>query len=180
MRGGRGAGVGSISSVMGDAFDILGLPVRMDLQPDQVERAYLRRAAGAHPDAAGAGDDSASAELNAARSDLIDPETRANLVLARLGGPNKEQDRSLPEGFLAFIMERREALDECLASGDRAGRAEFEAWVRAERARYASELAAVLGDTPDEDARRGARRLLNAWRYIERFAEQLRGASDPA
>src|SRR5262249_24085423 len=101
-----------------DAFDILGIVPRFDLAPGEVQRAYLARASAAHPDRAGrgGGDGGGEAEegasaLNGARADLEDPERRAAVLLKRLGGPAKEQDRSLPDGFLMEMMEVREAME---------------------------------------------------------------------
>ena len=173
---------------MPDAFDTLGLPARFDLTPAQIQRAYLARTARLHPDAGAGGDgeeDAAevarrSAELNGARAAIEHLETRANLLLARLGGPSKEADRALPAGFLMEIMETREQVEAARASGDAAELERWRAWARDERARYAAEAGRLLdaGNSPENLA--GVRRHLNAWRYIERLIEQLDPEYDPA
>jgi molecular chaperone HscB len=167
-----------------DPFAILGLPRRFDLDRDAIERAYLARAAAVHPDLLGApedtpGDDTdpASVELNRARQDLGDPETRASVLLALLGGPAKEQDRSLPDGFLAEMMDVREAMEAAKAGGDAPAIARWEAWAADQRAvhmRTVGDLFAGLdAAAPNPATMTAIRTRLNAWRYIERMLEQL-------
>lgn len=170
-----------------DPFAIFGLPRRFDLDPMQVQRAYLARAAMAHPDLSpggggetGLGSGSGALDpssLNRAKAVLDDPEQRADALLLLLGGPPREADRSLPDGFLVEIMDIRERLDEAVASRDRAAAAELEAWAGQRRAghiRAAAELFGALPQPPTADALRAIRRELNAWRYIERMLEQVR------
>ncbi|MBX3404469.1 MAG: hypothetical protein KF699_13745 [Phycisphaeraceae bacterium] len=173
-----------------DPFAILGLPRRFDLDPMQVQRAYLARAAMAHPDLlpgggggdVGPGSGSSAMDpsaLNRAKSVLDDPEQRADALLLLLGGPPREADRSLPDGFLVEIMDIRERLDAAVASRDTAVAAELEAWAAQRRAghiRAAAELFGALPRPPSADALRAIRRELNAWRYIERMLEQVRDA----
>lgn len=132
-----------------------------------VNRAYLARSAALHPDRA-AGDADAPrrmAELNEAKRVIEDPERRANALLARLGGPSKEQDRSLPDGFLMEMMEVRERME---AEGA-AARGTWEAWAKERRREAVEEVGAMF-----REGRLGeVRRRLNAWRYIERMMEQL-------
>lgn len=168
-----------------DPFSILGLPRRFDLDAAAVQRAYLARAAMAHPDLTsvelaegGAGAPDAAA-LNRAKAVLDDPEQRADALLTLLGGPTREADRTLPDGFLTEIMDIRERLDEAVASRDAAAAAELEAWAgrrRAAHVRAAGEMFAALPERPTPDALRAIRRELNAWRYIERMLEQVRDA----
>lgn len=170
---------------MADPFDILGLAPRFDLGEGEIRRAYLARAAQVHPDTAGGEEDAEalSAELNRAKRTLEDPERRANALLARLGGPAKEEDRSLPSGFLMEMMEVRERMEEAVASGDPARRTEMEAWAAARREAHASRVKALFekagGDAP-ADVLRAIRTELNAWRYVERMIEQLDPSYDPS
>ncbi len=165
--------------VTADAFDLLGLPAAFDLDPADLQRAYLERAARVHPDLAGGGDDQAareSARLNEARRVLGDPELRASALLARLGGPAKEQEKSLPPGFLAAIMETREEVEGALASGDSAARARWESWAAARRSEHIESVGRLfrgLGTPTAPQALRAIRVELNAWRYTERLIEQL-------
>ena len=161
-----------------DPFTLLGLPRRFDLDNTAVERAFLARAAQAHPDAAG--DDDAMADLTAARQTLANPERRANALLALLGGPNKEADRSLPDGFLMDIMETRQQIEAEL--GDSEARERWTAWAEGQRSAYIERVGAqfaALGDPPEASELAAVRTTLNAWRYIERLVEQLDPDYDP-
>ena len=83
----------------------MGLARRFDITAAEIRRAYLQRAAAVHPDLAGDDAGEAAAALNRAKMVLENPERRANALLALLGGPAKEQDKSLPPGFLMEMMD---------------------------------------------------------------------------
>lgn len=187
---------GTHSAGEADAFATLGLPRRFDLAPADVQRAYLARVTQMHPDAIGSellddlGDAANTmAELNRAKAILESDEARANLLLSLLGGPAKEVDKSLPDGFLMEIMEIREQVDAALASqgpAQSAERVKWRQWALAQRADYlkaTTELFQRLetASPPERDrVARDLRRHLNAWRYIERMIEQLDETYDPA
>lgn len=164
-----------------DAFEVLGLVPRFEIDPVELQAAYLTRARLVHPDHAGEGGDHGSADgpiaaLNAARAQLADPERRANVLLARLGGPAPEADRSLPAGFLASIMEAREELASAQARGDTPATERWVHWAEARRSEHAARVGMLLATAaPSQAVLRDARRELNAWRYIERMIEQLDG-----
>lgn len=160
---------------MPDAFTTLGLEPRFDVTGEAVERAYLRRAAAVHPDR-GDDDGVAAAELNLAREVLANPESRANALLARLGGPGAGQDKSLPSEFLVEMMEVREAIE--AARSDAAESARWVRWADERRAEYVARLTGLFAASPPVLAE--IRRELNAWRYIERLIEQLDPSYDPA
>src|SRR5262245_27211412 len=110
------------------------------------------RAAAVHPDLAADEEADRAAGLNKARATLEDPERRAGALLARLGGPGKSEDKSLPAGFLMSIMETREAVEEALGSKDPSARARWEAWAqeqRGEHQRRVASLFAAVGDSRD-------------------------------
>ena len=169
-----------------DPFATLGVPRSFALEPAMLQRAYLRASAKRHPDLAGdlAGDESInSAAINAARDLLADPERRAGVLLALLGGPGAGEDASLPDGFLMEILEVREEVES--ARGDATATAEWESWADARRAEYiervGSMFESVEGDaSADAQELRAIRQELNAWRYIERLIEQLDPDYDPA
>jgi molecular chaperone HscB len=163
-----------------DPFAALGLPARFDLENGVIERAFLARAAAVHPDMVGDDEEAAvqSARLNRARAVLLDPEQRANALLRVLGGPSKEEDKSLPDGFLMEIMEVREAVEQAVGSGSEEERERWQSWARQQRAEYAAKVEALLVE-PSPDNLRAARQELNAWRYIERLIEQLDPRYDP-
>jgi molecular chaperone HscB len=162
---------------MADAFDILGLPPRFDLQPDQLQRAYLSRVAALHPDHSGLTEDGATEEearaaaLNEARAVLADPLQRAEVLMRRLGGPGVGDDRSLPAGFLAEMLEWREQLEEEQPL-DAARAAEWRARAGARREALSETLRGAFA-RGDAEALGTARRAMNQWRYIDRLLEQL-------
>lgn len=159
-------------------FEQLGLPARFDLSPAEISRAYLSKIGAAHPDLAPSDDtDEPAAKLNHARTVLANPELRADALLLALGGPAKETDRTLPPGFLASIMERREEIEAALASGGGAARETWQQWAGAARAEYQSRVGSMFRDGAPLA---NIRRELNAWRYIERLIEQLDPHYDPA
>ncbi|MEM8756641.1 MAG: iron-sulfur cluster co-chaperone HscB C-terminal domain-containing protein [Planctomycetota bacterium] len=150
-------------------FATLGLPERFDLSRTAIERASLTRLAGVHPDRS-QDDARRAAEINDARRRLLDPEQRANAVLAAIGGPSAAESKQLPDGFLASIMTARMQLEEDADSGDPARIGRWHRWAEEERQAYINRAAAAFeqGEDPGE-----IRAMLNAWRYIERLREQL-------
>ena len=166
-----------------DPFDTLGLEPRFDLDPAILQRAWLRRSASLHPDAlAGTGStadserEAPSAQLNVARQILENPESRADALLRRLGGPTREQERSLPAGFLAEIMGIREEIEAAAAARDPAQMQRWETWAAERRDQLMGVIAGkfrAVGAAPDPGALRAIRIELNVWRYIERLVEQL-------
>lgn len=163
-----------------DPYDILGLEPAFDIDTAALQRAYLERSAAIHPDHAGEGSGDAAAALNEARRTLDDPEQRAEALLRRLGGPGRDQDRSLPPGFLQEIMALREQIEEELASGDPARADHWDRWARQRRRGHIAEVARLFREYLGAADGRGdpsllaaVRRELNVWRYTERLLEQI-------
>ncbi len=180
---------GSVSGVARNPFQVLGLPARMDLSRATIERAYLARAAGVHPDARraeAAGEvvgapgetaEDASSELNAARRTLGDPLLRAEALLALVGGPDAAGgagSKSLPPGFLVEFMPVREEAEEAIAAGDAGSVERLRAWAKGEREAYVRRVGGLFASEPVPAGE--IRTTLNAWRYIERLLERLAGA----
>lgn len=172
----------------GDPFNLLGLPPSFDLDADLLQRRFLSRAAALHPDLAGAGSppdepdsaDQRAAALNDARATLADPEKRAIALLALLGGPAADQDKSLPPGFLIEMMEVREQVERAVGARDPALMRTWQDWARDRRAEFIAAVAALFRDAlaakdPSHAELTQIRQHLNAWRYIERLREQLGG-----
>ncbi len=166
-----------------DAFAVLGLPRLFDVDPRALQQAYLRRSAALHPDRvqdplAQAEAQREAARLNDARAVLADDEQRANLLLSLVGGPAKEQDKSLPDGFLVQMMLVRQEMEAALAADDAGERQRLEQWAIRQRQAHidAVRKGFAPGSTPDLQRLAVIRRELNAWRYIERMIEQLRDA----
>lgn len=164
-----------------DAFDILELAPAFDLDRATIDRAFLARAVSVHPDLAGgeAEAEAISAQLNDAKRALLDPETRANVLLARLGGPPADKEKSLPPSLLMEVMEAREGVDAARASGDSAELARWITWAVEGResivktCRQLFERALAVGTSPETKLLREIRVQLNAWRSYERMIEQM-------
>jgi molecular chaperone HscB len=166
-----------------DPFSRLGLPHRFDLDPADVQRAHLRLVAKLHPDRIAdpverAAAQNRTAALNEARDVLLNAERRANRLLVLLGGPAKEDDTSLPDGFLMEMMEIRQQIEEVIACGDAQQHAHWTQWARQQRDEYTARVAELFASITHESQPDGAtlaaiREQLNAWRYIERLIEQL-------
>jgi len=162
----------------GDPFGVLGIEPGFDVRPEVVERSWLRLAGELHPDRAADSDEAVAklARINEARAVLLDAEQRANALLARLGGASKEGDRSLPDGFLAEMMEVRESAEEARTSGDQVAWDAFRTWADARRQAHVASVGSLFaqyGEASDERILKSIRMELNAWRYIERMLEQL-------
>lgn len=172
-----------------NAFEVLGLEARFDVDRAAVHRAYLARAASLHPDRGveewGEGaDDRGIARLNRARAALDDAEKRAHELLgvlsARYGVWLSDADRrALPPGFLTEMLEAREQMESDLSSGDKAMRQRWESWAREKRAGHEASVGAKFREIAAEGKRVTAESLraiqleLNAWRYVERMIEQI-------
>ncbi|UCD76535.1 MAG: DnaJ domain-containing protein [Phycisphaerales bacterium] len=167
-----------------DPFELLGLERRFDIDRAALQAAYLKRSAQLHPDRFPDPIDQAEAAakaacLNTARDVLADDERRADVLLRLLGGPTREEDKSLPDGFLMDIMEARQEMEDAVGSGDPAQRKRVEDWVHQQRSGFLDSVGRLFGKVAtnaDAQTLAGIRVQLNAWRYIERMIEQL----DPA
>jgi curved DNA-binding protein CbpA len=165
-----------------DHFAVFGLARSMSLDAADLERRFSVLARETHPDLVG--DDAAaqiealelSSRVNEAHRVLTDEESRADYLLVLLGGKTREQDKSLPDGFLPIIMITREELAEAQLEGDAAKVAEIEADARAQRTARLREIARHLPPAtpaPGPEDLRLARMELNALRYYQRLLEQL-------
>ena len=163
-----------------DPFQALGLTPTFDLDPAQVERAYLARVASAHPDL-GLGSDAQSddaqadeaARLNDARRSLLDPESRASTLLRHFGYTG--EDKSLPDGFLMEIMEVRMEFEQALMDEDAEQIAQWRRWADERRKEWIETIAALFREhsaSGDQALLARIKQSLNAWRYIERMIEQ--------
>lgn len=164
-----------------DPFEALGVEPRFDLELGNLRKRWLALAARLHPDIAPDPEEAGRtlARASAAHARLTNPESRADALLVRLGGPTKEQCNDLPAGFLMEIMEVREELEDAVAEGDDATIERLREWAAEQRGGYEAELGQMFAaletesvSGPDAEALRAIRERLNAWRYIERMIEQ--------
>ncbi|MCB9846347.1 MAG: hypothetical protein H6811_10235 [Phycisphaeraceae bacterium] len=165
-----------------DAFDLLGLPARFDLDSRRVEQAYLDRVAHVHPDASIHGQDQTYPDtsiLNRARSDLLNPERRAQILLSRHAGGPEEDPRGLPEGLLPKMMSINLQLEEAIDAGDSARVRETRSWAETRQAQCLEEITRcfeVLAAGNDATPIRTIRVELNVLRYVVRLLERLESA----
>ena len=163
-----------------DPFEILGIQPRFVIDPADVRRRVIRRAAKLHPDRApdpvtAAEQARELARVNEAASEVLDDIVRAEHLLSRLGGPGPSDDRTLPDGFLESMLSTRMELEEAVASGDDAGRRRLADWAREEWDARKAAVAAILDreGSFDTDELVLVRREINRWRYSQRMLEQL-------
>jgi len=100
-----------------DAFGLLGLPARFDLDPKLIEQAFFDKSKELHPDrfaSAPAAERvvalSRSRALNDAYQQIKKPVPRAEYLLTRAGVAIGENERIADTAFLMEILEMREEL----------------------------------------------------------------------
>jgi len=172
-------------------FERLGLPVRFDVDPAEVERGYLARSRALHPDFHGQTTDAeqrASLEMTAALNEsyavLRDPFRRAEYLLSLSGGPSAAEFKEMAPAFLEEMLDLRLEIEELRQAGgaDSPGRLEMEARLTRRNIALLDDLSrhfvrlAKLG--PDDAQRRSVlldvRRTLNAAKYIQGLLRDLR------
>jgi len=162
-------------------FDILGLPLRFDLDPQDIERRYRDLQRAVHPDRhTNAAPSTRRAALSGAVSvseayrTLRDDVSRAEALLSALGHPaNPETAKPEPE-LLMEMMELRESLQEARVAGDARRVDGLRSRVAAERDTTLAELtqqfvAVELGH---------AAALVSRLRYYRRFLDEVAGFED--
>jgi molecular chaperone HscB len=174
----------------GDAFGLLGLAPRFDIEPAQLERAFFERTKELHPDrfatapvAERVAALSRSRALNDAYQLLKRDASRAEYLLGREGltiGDNERIDPAL----VMELLDEREVLSEARQRGDTAEIERLCASMR-QRRRGALELVATLFRAADGlagDARAtqlgDIKRQLILLRYVERYLEECDAALD--
>ncbi len=162
-----------------DHFAMFNLPRQFSIDPAAFLAKYLDLTRATHPDFAGADAEAQmtamelSARVNDAYKVLNNPEERANYLLDLLGGPGKEEDKSLPKGFLEQMLMVREEMEEAQASNDSATLKTMEAEARARRKKHLARIEELFTQSDALETRRTIRLELNALRYIERMLEQI-------
>ncbi len=159
-----------------NAFRILGLPERFDLDAGSIEENWRRAIALVHPDRFA---DKSAAErrvaeqwagrINEAREALIDPVRRAQMLLAAAGvDVGAESDTRMPPDFLLEQMSWREELEEGCGEPERL--AQLAGRVEASRSALIEELTQAIDCRRDwESARNAVRRLM----FVEKFRREL-------
>lgn len=177
-----------------DAFAVLGLPARYDLDPAELERAFFERSKELHPDrfaAAPAAERVAALSraraLNDAYALLKRDASRAEYLLAREGVTIGDNERIDPE-LVMELLEEREQLAEARQRGDLREVERMAASMRTRRRAALDQvksLFAELGAGPGASpgAARAAllaqlKRQLILLRYVARYLEECDAALD--
>lgn len=179
-----------------DPFAVFGLPVAYPLDAAALRKRLLRLSRHLHPDFHGGADAATrelaahhSAELNAAHDTLGDDASRADHLVRRLGGPDEQKERAMPQAFLLEVLEWNEALEAARpaapGSPERAALAALRTDLDAQRRAQMNAIARALDPLPaaGAPALTDVRRALNAVRYIDRatgeIAELSLGVTSP-
>jgi molecular chaperone HscB len=174
---------------MTNPFQALSLPASFDVDLSLAHQRYIAASAANHPDRFTDPLDQAdaaerSALINDAYRTIKDPASRAEALLALLGGPAKESDKSLPPDLLMEMMEAREGLDEAKDTGDQSQINKWRDWATQRHAVHLSRIAELFGQLqppgqpqdatqPASQATLKAVRVeLNALRYFERMIQE--------
>jgi molecular chaperone HscB len=161
-------------------FELLGLPARFDLDPSLIERAFFDRSKELHPDrfaSAPAAERvaalSRSRALNDAYMTLKKPVGRAEYLLERAGVTIGDNERLEPE-MIMQVLELREELSEARANKDLAAVERLQGQMKQRREQALNELGELFAANDTT----GAKRVLIALRYIDRYLEECDAALD--
>ncbi len=163
-----------------DAFELLGLPARFDLDAAVIERAFFDRSKDLHPDrfaSAPAAERvaalSKSRALNDAYAVLKKPVGRAEYLLERHGVTIGDNERLDPAQIMA-VMEAREELAEARRGDDRPKLEQLQTAMQARRSLALGTLQNLFA-TNDMA---GVKSVLISLRYIDRYLEECDAALD--
>ena len=163
-----------------DAFGLLGLPARFDLDPGVIEAAFFERQKQLHPDkhaSAPAAERvailSRSRALNDAYQTLKKPTSRAEYLLEREGVTIGDNERIDP-AIVMRVLEAREELAEARAAGERGKVEDLRAAMQDRRASAIAELSEHF----TAHALPEVKRVLIGLRYIDRYLEECDAALD--
>jgi len=168
---------------MQDPFQTLGLPRRYDLSEADLHTKFIHLSSSTHPDrytdpVEQADAAERAAEINQAYAILKDAEQRADALLSLLGGPGKDQDKSLPPDLLMEMMETRERMEEAITHNDQPELDKLRAWAQDQRDAHLHKVAGLFRQCAEnlpEDAGKTIRVELNSLRYIQRMLDQMPG-----
>jgi molecular chaperone HscB len=164
-----------------DYFSLFGLPARYHCDARKLDAAYRRLQGEVHPDRFAASSEAqrrlalqASARVNEAYRALSDPVERA-LHLLSLHGIQalSETDTALPQDFLEYQLERREAIEAAAHRHDARGLNALLTDVREE----SDELEHMLGDELDgARALEAARMTVRKLKFLSKLAADIDAA----
>jgi molecular chaperone HscB len=160
-----------------DAFDILGLEPRYDLDPALLAERHRALSLALHPDRLAGRPASErrlslerSIEVNAAHRALRDPIERARILARRLGIPDEGEAANDLE-FLERTMEQREALSDAVFARDQARILDLARRARADEAGILLGLRALFAAAEPGRSGPTLADLLSQLRFTRRFVE---------
>jgi molecular chaperone HscB len=164
-----------------DAFGLLGLPARFDLDARAIEQAFFDKSKDLHPDrfaSAPAAERvaalSRSRALNDAYQQIKKPVGRAEYLLARAGVKIGENERIADAAFLMQILELREELAEARAAKRTSEVEKLCAEMKKRRADVIGSLAPLF----DQQDLAAIKQQLIVLRYLDRYLEECDAALD--
>jgi molecular chaperone HscB len=163
-----------------DAFELLGLPARFDLDAQVIERAFFERSKELHPDryaSAPAAERvaalSKSRALNDAYLVLKKPVGRAEYLLERHGVTIGDNERLDPAEIMK-VLEAREELAEARQADDTAKLELLQSQMQNRRTQALLELDGLFAASDWV----GVKRVVISLRYIDRYLEECDAALD--
>jgi len=163
-----------------DAFALLGLPARFDLDAGAIEAAFFERTKDLHPDrfaTAPAAERvaalSRSRALNDAYQTVKKPVPRAEYLLARAGVKIGDNEQLAPE-FLMDVLELREELAEARVAGRTPEVERLRAAMAARRRAAVDRLPELF----DREELAEIKQQLIVLRYLDRYLEECDAALD--
>lgn len=166
---------------MDNPFELLGLPLRFDLDSNDIERSYRELQRIVHPDRQARpapGEQRAAivsaVDVSEAYRTVRDDVLRAEALLRVLGRQIGPDTTTSQPGLLMEMMDLRESLQEARVAGDAARVDGLRARVVAERNTTLAELTLAFASS-DLDR---ATALVGRLRYYRRFLEAVAGFED--
>ena len=167
-----------------DLFEVMGIAIDFEINSEELEERYLRLSLQLHPDFFGAApeeekrtSEKASAILNTAYNTIREPTSRAGYLLFLFSKERKQNERSLPDGFLQEIFILQESLDELLESSDSFALKKMNEDLLARHKdieSYYAPLFRKFKDLPEDfNILQNLQTHLNAARYLRRLLDRI-------
>ncbi len=170
--------VGLVSMAQINPFELFGLPVRFEIDLDDLKNRYLAAQAKVHPDKfAGASDAEKrvaqqwSTLINDSYKRLTQDGARGRLICEILGVPiNENSSEGISEEFLMEQLERREAISLAKESSDNAELTSLKCEILCERNKLLKEIARALDvDHKPENAVQPLQKIMFLDRQLQDF-----------
>jgi molecular chaperone HscB len=170
---------------MRDAFDVLGLEPRFDIDDTELDRVVRQLLAELHPNrsrnAESQSDDGVlfakQGEINQAYSQLRDPATRAELLMVRRNASLASQQSPL---LLSRIFQQREAIEQALTRRDSVALSDCVGAARARQVELVSVLAEYFSAQTPQSAPQTTNLalVLQELKYLDKMVKRGQQALD--